>query len=233
MKICIVDKYLKEDMFKKLESFGFIVIKTKEIQSINSSLSTHPDIQVCKINDNKIIVEPSVYDYYEKHLSKYDIIVKSGRFSIKNNYPMDSYYNAAINKKLAIHNFNITDNNILSEIKVEKVQVKQGYSKCNILFTKDGVITSDKGIFNKLSIEKKLLISSGNILLKDFDYGFIGGASGYFDKVYFIGNIDYHPDSEKIKEFLKEENTEYENLSNEKLIDMGSLIFLKTKEEIK
>ena len=49
-----------------------------------------------------------------------------------------------------------------------------------------------------------LVISSGNIVLEGYDYGFIGGASGKLndESVIFFGNIKKHPDYRAIKAFL-------------------------------
>lgn len=232
MKICIADKNIEKSMAKKLEDLGFLIIYSKKIKTMTGPLSTHPDIQICKINDKLFIAEESVFKYYENKLSKYGIIIKSGKSILDDKYPNDSFYNAAIKENIAIHNFKITDEEVLNNINVEKINVKQGYSKCNTLFTKTGIITSDKGIYKKIKNMRKLLISPGYIDLEGYDYGFIGGASGYFDKIYFLGNIYNHPDFEKINRFLKEEDTDFEILSEDNLKDYGSLIFINTKGEI-
>ena len=232
MKICIADKNIDKSMAKKLEDLGFLIIYTEKIKTMTGSLSTHPDIQICKINEKIFVAEESVFKYYENKLSKYGIIVKSGKSILDDKYPKDAHYNAAIKENIAIHNFEITDDVVLNNINVEKVNVKQGYSKCNILFTKTGIITSDMGIYNKIKNMRKLLISPGHIELKGYNYGFIGGASGFLDKVYFLGNIYNHPDFEKINRFLKEEETDFEILSEDNLKDYGSLIFIDTKGEI-
>lgn len=210
-----------------LMDFGFLLVETLELKDFNFPLKTHPDIQVCKIKENLIVVEPSVYTYYHNLLSNYGIIVKSGEKIVEDIYPKDCPYNLATNGKIAIHNFNITDEKILNEIDFEKIHVNQGYGKCNVLFTKSGIITSDKGIYKALGDRRKLLISQGEIELDGFDYGFIGGASGYSSEIYFTGNIQNHKDFEKIKQFLIEESTEYKILGNYKLKDFGSLIFLE------
>ena len=227
MKICICDKNLPKISKEQLEDFGFLLIETKELENFHSPMGTHPDIQVCKIKENLLVVEPSVYSYYNNLLSKYGIIIKSGEKIVEDIYPKDCLYNLASNGEIAIHNFEITEENILNEIDFEKVHVNQGYGKCNVLFTKSGVITSDNGIYKALGDRRKLLIETGDIDLDGYDYGFIGGASGYSDAVYFIGNIQNHKDFHKIETFLKEEDTQYEILGDFKLKDFGSLIFLE------
>lgn len=227
MDIVIVDKKIPEDIKENLRK-DFHVVETLEHENLSSPLSTHPDVQVCKINDHFVITSPKVYNYYKKELEKYDIIVKSGVKNISDNYPNDSSYNLASNGKINIHKKSITDDVILESIE-NITNVNQGYSKCNIAFTKNGLITSDIGIYKKVDIERKLLIRPGFIKLEPFEYGFIGGASGYFDKMYFLGDVRKHPDFYKINKFLKDEDTELEILGSGVLSDFGSLIFLENR----
>lgn len=232
--ICIFDRKLPEEILRDLRASGFSLLPTKKIKGLKTSLSTHPDIQVCKISENKVVVEPSVYSYYKENLENYGIygiIVEKGGSILENSYPRDSFYNLAANKTLAIHNFSITDEVVEDQVEKEglkKINVNQGYGKCNVLFTKTGILTSDMGIYKALEGVKKLLIRPGNIVLKDFSYGFIGGTSGFFrDKVFFLGDVASHPDFEEIKKFLWADQTDFEILGPGPLTDYGSLIFLE------
>lgn len=228
--IVIYDEKMPRPIVDQLEKRGFLLIKSKKLEGINNSLSSHPDLQVCKINNKKIVVEPSLYKYYKENLLKYGIIVILGKERVGQSYPQDTIYNLASNGKIAIHNFSITDKAVLEEVTKEgltKVDVKQGYGKCNVLFTKTGLITSDKGIYDKVKLEKKLLIRPGFIKLENYSYGFVGGASGYGDNLYLLGDLKKHPDFEKIEKFLKDDQTDFELLGEDTLEDFGSLIFLE------
>ncbi|MDO5027795.1 MAG: hypothetical protein Q4E36_00900 [Bacillota bacterium] len=229
--ICIHDQRLPEHMVEKLRLAGFFPVRTLDLPGLSSSISTHPDIQVCKISDQLIVVEPSTYDYYKNILQSYGIIVRPGRSILQEPYPKDSAYNLAANESLAIHNFRFTDSQIsqaVDDLGLEKISVNQGYGKCNILFTKTGLITSDQGIYKALGPRKKLLIRPGFIDLEDYTYGFIGGASGFFKgKLYFLGDPSLHPDFPLIEKFLQEDQTSYSSLSSDPLRDYGTLIFLQ------
>lgn len=232
MKICIADRNVPEDVKENLIEEKFHLVLTSEIEKLKAPLSTHADIQVCKIDDKKIVVEPSVFDYYFNKLSDYGIIIEKGNDFLKAKYPGDSLYNLAANEKIAIHNFNITDKKILNALYQKKIQVRQGYSKCNICFAKDCIITSDFGIYKKIPDGiKKLLIEKGDIELKGYNYGFIGGATGFFEKLYFIGDLEKYREKQKIKEFLKRENIQYKSLGDGPLMDCGSLLFLGGRNE--
>lgn len=229
--ICIYDQRLPELIVEILSASGFFLIPSIRLDQIHGPLSTHPDVQVCKISDKIIVASPEVYDYYKNILEKYGIIVRKGGTALGHTYPSDSAYNLAANESLAIHNFKITDEKVKEEIKVQglrEISVNQGYSKCNILFSKTGLITSDMGIYKKVQGVKKLLISPGNISLAGYNYGFIGGASGTFkDTVYFLGDPSLHPDFDAIKKFLAADDTDFKILSKDQLADYGSLIFLQ------
>lgn len=231
IKILIVDKNLPRNLVEKLREKGYVVIFSLSLGNITGALSTHPDIQLCKISDNFVVVEPCTYEYYKNALTPYGIIVKTGMNEVSGDYPGDTFYNVATNGDVAIHNFDYTDDVILENLECEKIHVRQGYGKCNVLFAKKLIITSDMGIYKKLK-DKKLLIRPGFIELSGYEYGFIGGASGYGDKLYFIGNIECHPDYKIIKNFLEENNILYESLGQGALKDYGSLIFLNTREEL-
>ncbi len=110
------------------------------------------------------------------------------------------------------------------------IDVKQGYANCSICqVDENSIITSDLGLaktLEKYSLDV-LKIEAGHIDLFDFNYGFIGGASGiYLDKVVFFGSISQHPDYLKIKKFIEKKGKKIVELSSEKLRDYGSFCIL-------
>ena len=113
----------------------------------------------------------------------------------------------------------------------EIINIKQGYSNCSILHIKEKVvITNDPGIYNIL-LEHNfdiLLLPYGDIILPDFDYGFIGGVGGMIspDTLVFFGSLDHYIYGEEVKTFLKKHNVTPLYLYNGKLIDRGGLLIL-------
>lgn len=115
----------------------------------------------------------------------------------------------------------------------ELVNVRQGYAKCACATVSDNaIITSDRGIYHsmkELNIDL-LLIEEGRVALDGADYGFIGGASGLDVNngertLYFSGNIDRHPDAQRIRAFCEKHRTEILSLTDDELIDIGGIIF--------
>ena len=69
------------------------------------------------------------------------------------------------------------------------------------------------------------MIRSGNILLNGYDYGFIGGTSGRIgNEIIFCGNIDDHPDSKEIKDFIHTKGLDVKSFPHYPLTDFGSLL---------
>lgn len=230
--LALIDKRITKDMKSKLNYLNINIIESTPCIDTYDAISCHPDITLLKINDNNIIVAPNVYDYYSEKLSPIGFNIIKGDSLIQNKYPNNIGYNVAIFGKYAIHNFKYTDKRVLEfldENNFIKINVKQGYCKCSIcIVDENSIITSDEGIY-KESIKHDidcLLIEKGHIDLFDLNYGFIGGCSGLISKddLIFFGDISKHPNYNEIKEFVKSKNKNIISLSEEKLIDLGSLI---------
>lgn len=237
--LALVDKRISWHMENELKKRNIEIIKTIGCSDTYESIKYHPDICVCNLGEGNIVVAPNVYDEYKILLERYNFNLIKGDSIVTNKYPMNVQYNIAIVGEYAIHNFNYTDKYILQYLdrkNFKKINVKQGYSKCSICIVDDrSIITSDEGIYEciKNTEIECLLIEKGHIELFDMDYGFIGGCSGLIskDKLAFYGDISKHPDYNKIKKFVESRNKEIVMLSNEKLLDLGSIVPLMTRKE--
>ncbi|HHU17320.1 MAG TPA: hypothetical protein GXZ70_03740 [Clostridiales bacterium] len=91
----------------------------------------------------------------------------------------------------------------------------------------NSAITSDNGIAAALKSHSidTLTISTANVRLKGFPYGFLGGASGRIDdKIIFNGNLSAHPDYLRIKDFIEERGLRVVFFEEYPLEDIGSII---------
>ncbi|MEG0855954.1 MAG: hypothetical protein RSG52_05705 [Terrisporobacter sp.] len=232
ISLALVDKRITKPMEEYLNKININIIKSETCKETYDAISCHPDISTLKINNNNIIVAPNVYEYYYYLLSPFGFNVIKGDSHIKNKYPKNIQYNVVILGKYAIHNFNYTDTKIINYIERNnfiKINVKQGYCKCSIcIVDENSIITSDEGIYKEVKKHNIdcLLIEKGHIDLFKMNYGFIGGCSGLISKndLVFFGDISKHPDFDKIKDFTKSKNKNLISLSNENLLDLGSLI---------
>lgn len=222
------------DIIKSLEKMNIHVITTVKCEDVDESISYHPDIVMHPINYNTLVIAPNVYDYYYDRFKNTNIKLIRGETKLKGKYPEDVAYNIGRIYGKAIHNFKYTDEVLkfyLEKENLEFINIKQGYSKCSIAVIDEySIITSDCPIYSKLKDigYDPLLISPGHIELKGQNYGFIGGATGNLskDKILLAGNLDEHPDKDKIEGFISKKNKKIIYLSDEKITDIGTIITL-------
>ena len=231
MDIIIVDCRADNRTVYSLENAGFAVIPTIKMNCLYDAIATHADIQIHYLGNNRFICAPEAFVHYKNRLPcGFELICGSEKLSAK--YPYDIAYNVAVLKDYVICNSAYTATEILSEYKSmskEILSVRQGYSKCSICIVNGrSIITSDKGIAAQASANgiDVLEIKPEHIKLRNLDYGFIGGATGLVkENVLAVnGDINTHPDAERIKEFCKKHNVQLFPLKDGILEDIGTII---------
>lgn len=230
----IVDGRVSLEILNNLKKLNLNIIPTIECMEISKPISYHPDIVLHPINHNTLVVAPNVFDYYEEKLYGMGIKIIEGQTKLGKDYPEEVAYNVGRIGNLAIHNFKYTDEKLkyyLKKENVEFIHVNQGYTKCSMVIVDErSIITADYPIYKKLTSLgiDVLLVQSGHINLEGYTYGFIGGATGNLSKedIMFSGRLDKHPDKERIFNFLKKYKKRIVWLSNENLIDIGTIISL-------
>ncbi len=232
--IAIIDGRASDIIVNNLKKLNIKVIRTVKCDDLQESISYHPDIIMHPINHNTIIVAPNLYDYYKNELTKFGINVIKGETILGSKYPSDIAYNVGRLKNIAIHNFKYTDEKLKYYLEKEGIKflnINQGYSKCSLL-----ILDYISGITADVYMEKKLtelgynilLIRPGHIKLFNEKYGFIGGTSGNLNKdtILLTGKIDNHPSFYEMEKFIREKNKKIQYLSNDDLIDLGTIITL-------
>lgn len=229
----IIDKKTTPEIIGTLEKLNINYIKTEEISTLYEAVSTHPDMQIHFVTETCAVAAPAVYNYYKSTLPSC-ITLHCGTANPGSTYPDSCAYNVAKLGKKVIGNLSYTDKKIIelyASMDVEFINVKQGYTKCNLcIVSENAVITEDEGLLKALSpygIEV-LKITPGSIRLKGFDYGFIGGASGFIapGKLAFTGDITTHPEYKTIKSFINSHSVDIIKLSSTKVDDFGSILYL-------
>ncbi len=56
LQLAIVDKRIPKDMEISLNNLGVNIIKSTDCSDTYEAIKCHPDISVCKLNDNNIVV---------------------------------------------------------------------------------------------------------------------------------------------------------------------------------
>lgn len=161
------------------------------------------------------------------------IKVFAGHKNIGNKYPGSCIFNCVQLGDYFFHNVAYTDPtimNIVNNSDYKIINVMQGYTNCNMVAVNESsIITSDPGIakaiLNTSNEIDVLLISEGNVILKGFPHGFLGGTCGRIDNfLIFNGNLAAHPDFEAIKTFVESKNLKLKYFEEYPLTDIGSII---------
>ncbi len=228
----IIDCKVNKEIICRLQSLGINMFKSISIEFLYSPVNTHPDMQIHFIDGVTAVVAPSAYKHYKSVLPQNIQLIK-GASDPGSTYPEDCAYNVARLGNKIIGNLSYLDTKII-EIYKERgktfIDVKQGYAKCNLcIIDKKSVITEDEGLcrtLRNLGLDV-LKISQGEVGLKNFPYGFIGGASGLLDnkRLLFYGDLKLHPDYDEIRNFVKRKGVDIICLSSTKLFDYGSILY--------
>ena len=228
-QVMIIDARYKETA-EKAWGDEFFILPSFECKNVDKAIAYHPDVCTIKVGET-LISSPCAYDYYKEKLTPFGKTVIKGETVLDTHYPKDCAYNVAITEKFAVYKEGIIDSGVERLIEKEglfNIYVNQGYAKCSSAIAKNAVITADNSIFAALRErgEKCLKVSEGGVRLYPYNYGFLGGATGYFDgTMYFFGDIEEHPDYKKIKEFLESEEILIKYIKNFPLTDIGTIIF--------
>ena len=228
MKYVIVAENFPEDSAEKLKAYGEVV-RTRANKKLLKGLDTHTDILVHPLPSGELVVDRDNLEYYKKIFPDKNILPSHSCLSKK--YPKDVPLNAFTFKNYFIHNLKFTDKVLLDYYKnsgYKMIDIKQGYGKCSSLVTEDFIITSDGGIYESLRDFIPIYkIKHGEIRLQNFNYGFIGGASGvYGKKIFFTGDFSHHSSYEEILKIIKKYDYEIEILSKDPIEDYGSIFFI-------
>jgi len=230
MKI-VIDSRMRDIEKEYLNQIGEL-IELKYQSNVYEEISSHPDIFLCKIQDD-IIKAPNL------KLEQINDLGITGVEIVKEKYPEDIRYNLCNIGNFVIHNFKYTDKRIIELIedkKLTKIQVEQGYSNCSIAVVSDNAcITSDKGIYEALEKNKidTLYIEENNIKLLNKEgketkmKGFIGGATAIIDNKFILfGDSKFLKNREQILQFIHKYNLELIEFKGLNIHDYGGIIII-------
>lgn len=218
----------------ELTSLGYDIIFSDRISAFPKPEQKHADMQILRINDAIFMLNEckDLYKKLTKNLSANSIILcrnKAGEKYPKNILLNFLFLNNTIYGKMSSMDLSLKEYCMSNKIKM--VNINQGYARCSTLvLNESAVITADSNIENALRNNgaEVLKITEGNIALKGYNYGFIGGASGKIDDntVVFFGDITKHTDYSKIKNCCAKHNIEIKILSKNimPLTDIGGIV---------
>ena len=236
MKTVIVDERISGECERALLLRGFRVLKLPRDSRLGEAVCSHPDTLLFYHGGEMITTaeycDDAVYFFSDLREECPEVKITFTGDERSALYPFDCVMNAlVIGNKIFAKTDTLSDSikEFARERGFELCNTKQGYPACTVLAFGNCAITADRGMARVLSDNgiEVTLIREGHILLDSCEYGFIGGASGVLgDKIYFLGDIESHPDGDLICESVRRAGFTPISLSGEPLRDLGGMIFL-------
>lgn len=234
--IAVLDGRASGDVERSLEKLGFEVIRTIGCRELYDAISYHPDIVLHPIEGRDIVVAKNVFDYYDSLLRPYGFNLVASDKMLGEKYPDNICLNIGRVSNCAIHNKKHTDGQALRLFQssgIELIETKQGYGKCSTLtIGEKSLITTDMGIKKRLDKDTDIeayFVDPEGIKLEGMDYGFIGGCGNMISERELVlsGRYDHMKDREYLDSIFREKNIEVIYLSDDKISDIGGIIFLE------
>ena len=235
--LAVIDERLPFSCRASLEERGFFLLALPPFPCLSAPIASHPDMLLFRM-DNRLFCHEEYYKIAKGEIDK--ILNASGLLlcltddGVSADYPHDVSLNLVFTGNLLIGKSDTISKKVKEYAEgrhIPILSVKQGYSKCCSVVLDHTIITADTGIEAAASSAglDTLLVSSGDVTLPPYPYGFLGGASGVCGKtVFFCGSIDRHPDGASITAFCRSHGYEVISLSNEPLFDAGTILFFET-----
>ena len=237
-KILIGAKY-SDILAKVLKNIGFSPIFVPDNPHVDNRLSGHCDLSVLHGGGDTLFLAPFLKNsLLSAQLSELGAKIIFPAISQGEKYPNDAQMNMAAVGKNLIYCEGVSSEDIVRYFTnsggLTPCTGRQGYSRCSICIVDDNsIITADSTIAQaaKKSGLSVLQISPGNIDLKGFEYGFIGGAAFKLsdDKIAFTGSLDGHPDKHKIIDFLGQRDIRPVFLTDMPIFDIGGAVPITEK----
>lgn len=236
VKRVVIGHGYNEEIYDNIRKLGVEILFSSECTNVLQGIRNHADIGICQVDSNTF--------YLSKEQSLLaDELVNLGYSTefidedLGEKYPADVPLNCVRVGKHIFFNPKTVSKKIIDYIKASgliEIHVRQGYTKCSIApVSDDCIVTDDFSIGYKADDFgfDVLVIGKGDIKLKGFNYGFIGGSTGKIssDKMLITGNVDKLSDGEKIKKFLYKHDVQLIELSKKEAEDVGSIIPIISK----
>lgn len=218
------------EIYKNLEKLDIEPLFITKSTNVRQGIQNHADLAFCPLTAENFLLTKEQTDLFKKlKYSGYNIEFIEEDLSA--DYPNDVFLNCVIIGKHIFYNSKTISAKIHDFIRnsdLIEIPVRQGYTKCSI-----APVSIDSFITDDISIGSRgaefgfdvLVINKGDIKLQNFDYGFIGGATGKIaeNKMLITGKTENLSDCDKIKKFLYKYDVELIELTDSVVEDIGSI----------
>ena len=229
------DNRIPRENSERLRALGFCPIALPKIPSFSEPVGAHVDLEMIRVGE-ALLIHPELARTMPKFAHAAGVMIDD--VPTEGDAPEERLC-ALMTERFVFGNQKLLSRTLVSLAKkagIELVHTNQGYAKCSTLLL-DGThaITADAGMcraMEKVGINV-LKIGEGGVVLPPYPYGFIGGASGVFDRcVYFIGALETHPEGERIRTYIEQLGMRAISLSDGPLFDGGGILFWESGTQI-
>ena len=230
--IAIVDKAYYDILRDKLSKFNICAHPSFESKILKGAVATHPDMSLFKYDEETLIASQESFEYYNEIFKDTKIkVINAGEDPLEK-YPGDVKFNALRVGDYLICNKDVCADAIMTRFDIDKtINSSQGYVKCSVIDIGGEYFVSDDKYLHEIIKNlgyKSMLLDKGLVKIKDYDYGFIGGASGYArDKIFLTGHIKDEVNRCRLEEFAREINKELIYLTEYDIFDIGTLMIME------
>lgn len=230
--IAIVDRAYYDLLSDKLNKFNINSFPSFESKILKGAVNTHPDMSLFKYDEDTLIGSRESFYYYNEIFEGTKIKIINANEDPHEKYPSDVKFNSLRVGEHLICKKDVCAKSIIKRFDEEKIiNSSQGYVKCSAIdIGGEYFVTDDKYLYEiikSLGI-KCILLDKGFVKIKDYDYGFIGGASGYArDKIFLTGKIINEANRIRLEEFSREINKELIYLTEYDIFDIGTLMIME------
>ena len=230
--IAIVDRAYYDILRDKLNKFNVNSFPSFESKILKGAVKTHPDMSLFKYDEETLIASQESFDYYNEIFKGTKINIINADEDPHEKYPSDVKFNALRVGEHLICKKAVCADAIIKRFDDNKIiNSSQGYVKCSVIDIGSEYFASDDKYLYEIikSLGKKcILLDKGFVKIKDYDYGFIGGASGYArDKIFLTGKIISEANRIRLEEFAREINKELIYLTEYDIFDIGTLMIME------
>lgn len=233
MKLILGERY--RDMLENgLRDLGQSVFWLPDNPDVDPRLAGHADLSLFRPDSRSIVTAEGMYNELVNILTDIghnnnNVYALHKGIAQGKCYPADAGLCVCATGKYTIYNPKTIDPVAREYLSGTLIEVTQGYTKCSVsVVSDDAIITADDVIASRAAGAGMdvLKIAPGNILLKGFDHGFIGGATFLLkeDTLAFTGTLEKHPDKDQIMKFLQKHGVKPVFLTDEPIFDIGGAI---------
>lgn len=229
--LIIIDQKAPAAAKDRLKGYGELLeLETQGI--VTEPVSGHPDIFMCQVGGS-VILAPQTPEYIRQALLMRRTRIIEGGASLSASYPGCAAYNALVTGKYLIHRIDATDRQIRTTAQqLGEISVRQAFTRCSLLSVGEGFITSDCGIFKKLTNHGSdvLYVNPSQIILPGHRHGLFGGCCGISGNILFVmGALNRLSGGERIKDFVTCRGFDIVELLDGPLFDGGGIYFFEEK----